>query len=151
MKKDVKLYNVLFPVWMLMTIPQTWVVVIPGNFLMDSLVLIFAMMMLKMENRKEFYKKHILKVFALGFLADILAAIPMGIGAWGFEFGGPYGDSLLLTLPGVLLAAVLIFVFDYFVSFRECEKGLRLRLALTFAIVTAPYTYMIPSGWIYGF
>lgn len=149
-KKNVRLYNVLFPVWMLMSFPQAWLVTIPGNFLIDSLVLVIAMKVLKLENRREFYKKHIIQAFFLGFLADLLASVPM----WGLMYldvGGAYGDSLALTLPGVLLAAVLIFLFDYFVSFRDCEKGLRRKLALTYAIATAPYTFLIPSRWIYGF
>jgi hypothetical protein len=148
MKKDVRLYNVLFPVWMLMTLPVIWWIVIPGNFLIDSLVLVIAMKVLRQENRKEFYKGHILPVFFFGFLADILASLPM----WGMvmlDLGGIYGDSPLLTIPGVVLAGVLIYLFDYYVSFRKLEKPLRKKLALTFAIATAPYTYLIPSQWIY--
>ena len=149
-KKDVRLYNVLFPVWMLLTLPYLWWLVIPGNFIIDSLVLVIAMAALKMENRKAFYKKHILRIFGFGFLADILAALPM----WGMmllELGGDYGDSPLMTVPGVALAGVLIYVFNYHVTFRACEQVLRKRLSLTFAIATAPYTYLIPSRWVYGF
>ena len=149
-KKEVRLYNVLFPVWILLTLPQMWLYVIPGNFIIDSLVLIMAMKVLKVENRKDFYKKHILGVIGFGFLSDILAALPMWAGVF-LEWGGPYADSLVLTLPGVVLAGVLIFLFNYFVTFRKCEKPLRKRLALTFAIATAPYTFLIPSSWLYGF
>lgn len=149
-KKDVKLYNVLFPMWMLVTLPVVWYLVIPGNFIIDSLVLLVAMKVLNMEDRKGFYKTHILPVFGFGFLADILAAVPMWLGMY-LELGGAYGDSLLLTVPGVLIAGVLIFVFNYFISFRKCEKPLRRKLALIFAIATAPYTFLIPSRWLYGF
>lgn len=147
-KKDIRLYNVLLPVWMLMSLPVLWYVVIPGNFLVDSAVLLIAMKVLKIENRWEFYRRHILPVFLLGFGADLLAAVPMWLGV-ALELGGAWGDGPLLTVPGVLTAAVLIFVFDYFVSFRKLEKPLRKRLALTFAIATAPYTFWIPSSWIY--
>lgn len=151
-KKDVRLYNVLFPVWMLVTLPAVWYLVIPGNFLIDSLVLIVAMKMLNMEDRRTFYKKHILPVFCFGFLADLLAAIPMWLSVFFWEgLGGTYGDSPLLTVPGVLIGAGLIWVFNYFVSFRKCDKPLRKKLAWIFAIATAPYTFLIPSGWIYGF
>ena len=57
--KDVKLYNVLFPIWMLMLIPSLWLIVLPGNFLIDSLVLLIFMHCVKLEQRKVFYKKHI--------------------------------------------------------------------------------------------
>lgn len=105
---------------------------------------------LKLENRWEFYRMHIIQVFLLGFLADVLASVPMWLGVF-LELGGPLADSPVLTVPGVLLAGVLIYVFDYCISFRKLDKNLRKKLALTFAIVTAPYTYLIPSRWIYGF
>lgn len=150
MRKEIRLYNVLFPVWMLMTLPVIWWIVIPGNFIIDSLVLVIAMKALKLENRWEFYRMHIIQVFLLGFLADVLASVPMWLGVF-LELGGPLADSPVLTVPGVLLAGVLIYVFDYCISFRKLDKNLRKKLALTFAIVTAPYTYLIPSRWIYGF
>jgi hypothetical protein len=149
-KKQIRLYNVLFPVWMLVTMPVIWYIVIPGNFIIDSLVLILALKALKVENRKSFYKKHIFLVFGFGFLSDILASLPM----WGgvvLEWGGIYGDSPLLTVPGVVLAGVLIYVFNYFITFRKQEKPLRKKLSLTLAVATAPYTFLIPSAWVYGF
>ena len=82
-KKQIRLYNVLFPVWMLVTMPVIWYIVIPGNFIIDSLVLILALKALKVENRKSFYKKHIFLVFGFGFLSDILASLPMGRYLWG--------------------------------------------------------------------
>lgn len=148
MKKDVRLYNVLFPVWMLLTLPTIWYIVIPGNFLIDSLVLFLLMKVMKLEEKWEFYREHIIPVFLLGFLADILASLPMWLGVY-LELGGIYGDSPLLTIPGVILAGVLIYVFDYYISFRKLDRPLRRKLALIFAVVTAPYTYLIPSKWIY--
>ena len=32
---DVRLYNVLFPVWLLWFFPVTWIVVLPANFVID--------------------------------------------------------------------------------------------------------------------
>lgn len=147
-KKDIRLYNVLFPVWMLVTLPMIWWIVIPGNFVIDSLVLYLAAKKLQVEDPKGLYKRHILPVFLFGFLSDILASIPM----WGGviqELGGIYGDGLILTVPGVLLAAGLIWLFNYFITFRKCDAVLRKKLSLILAIATAPYTFLIPSAWIY--
>ena len=47
MKKEIKLYNVIFPIWMLILIPPLWLVVLPGNFLIDLLVLYISMRILK--------------------------------------------------------------------------------------------------------
>ena len=48
MKKDVTLYNVLFPLWMLLMFPVMWLIVLPGNFIIDSIVLIISMLIMKM-------------------------------------------------------------------------------------------------------
>ena len=147
--KEVRLYNVLFPLWMLMLIPVTWLVVLPGNFLIDSLVLIISLRVLKIEDKKTWYKRHILPVFGFGLLADVIGA--------GFLFLmlvlelPQMGDEPWVTIPAMLIAADCIFVFNYFVTFRKAEQAIRLKLALTFAIVTAPYTFLVPSGWLYGF
>ena len=148
MKKEVKLYNVLFPFWMLLLFPQMWLIVLPGNFIIDSLVLLVSMAVLKIADKKQWYKKHILKIFLFGLLADIIGSAYMLLMMIGFELGR-MGDELHLTIPALAISAVLIFVFNYLITFRKADKVLRLKFALTFAIVTAPYTFLIPSCWLY--
>ena len=149
-KHTVRLNNVLFPVWMLMLFWQTWLLVLPGNFLIDSAVLLLSLRTFDKDARKTLYKKHIGKVFCFGLLADFIGAALLFVLMMVFELG-QMGDELYLTLPALLLSAALIFAFNYFFTFRSVEAALRKRLALTFAIVTAPYTFLIPSRWIYGF
>ena len=52
-KNDVKLYNVLFPFWMILMFPALWFIVLPGNFMIDSLVFIVSMTVLKISNKKQ--------------------------------------------------------------------------------------------------
>ena len=146
---EVRLYNVLFPVWMLMMLPVTWLVVLPGNFLIDSLVLLLGLRMLRITDRRAWYRRHILPVFGFGLLADVIGAAFLFLMLLG-EISST-GDELWLTIPAMLLSASCIFVFNFFVTFRKAERKTRLRLALLFAIVTAPYTFLVPSGWLYGF
>ena len=150
MKKDVKLYNVLFPVWMLLMFPFVWVLVIPGNFLIDSIVLLISMKALHIAEKKLFYKKHIVKIFIFGFLSDIIAAGIMLTLNLCFHIGGGLADEPSLTIPGVLIAAGIIFAFNYFITFKKDDKNIRLRMSLIFAIATAPYTFLIPSSLIYA-
>ena len=149
MKKDIKLYNVLFPFWMMLLFPQLWLIVLPGNFIIDSLVLALSMFCLKIQNKKDFYKQNILKIFAFGILSDIVGSAYMLIMMIGFEMGR-MGDELYLTLPALAISAVCIFILNYFVTFRKCDKHTRVKLALIFAIITAPYTFLVPSSWLYG-
>ena len=148
-KSHIKLYNVLFPFWMLLILPQVWAIVIPGNFIIDSLVLITSMFALKMSDKKQFYKRHILKIFGFGMLSDIIGAVYMFLMLWIFEIGS-MGDELCLTLPALVISAILIFVFNYFVTFKKSDQALRLKLSLILTVVTAPYTFLVPSSWLYG-
>lgn len=146
--KTTKLYNVLFPFWMLLLFPQLWLIVLPGNFIIDSLVLLTSLYILKIADKKQWYKQHIVKIFAFGMLSDIVGAAYMLFLMIVFEVGR-MGDELYLTLPALVISGVLIFVFNYCITFKEAEKGVRLKLAITFAIVTAPYTFLVPSSWLY--
>ena len=149
-KRDVKLYNVLFPLWMILLFPQLWLIVLPGNFLIDSLVFMISMLALKMESKKQYYKKYILKIYLFGMLADLIGAGYMLLMVFQFHIGGPLYDAPIITVPALLISAVLIFVANYFVTFRPLERALKIKLALIFAIVTAPYTFLIPSNLLYG-
>lgn len=149
MKKEVRLYNVLFPFWMLLLFPVTWCVVLPGNFIIDSIVLIASMFCFKTQNKKVFYKQTIWKIFGVGILSDLIGAAYMLIMMISLEIGG-MGDDWYLTIPGLVISAVCIYFLNYFITFRKCVKQERVKLALIFAIVTAPYTFLIPSSWLYG-
>lgn len=157
MKRQLRLYNVLFPIWMLFLWPGVWLILLPGNFLIDSLVLLLAMTALGYAGRKAVWKSAILKVWGVGFAADLVGAgITLGlmllldrlVPQWNtFLFPG----GQLLVLPGIVIAGVLIYLLNRRFSFRRtaltAEQIHRLSLAL--AVFTAPYTMLIPSEWIY--
>ena len=146
-KSGAKLYNVLFPVWMLVLFPAVWIVVLPGNFIIDSLVLVLGMRVLNISDKKTFYKKSIFKIFCFGLLSDLIGSAML------FLFLAlelvTRGDELYVTIPAVLLSAAMIFVFNYFVTFKAIPKEERVKLSLTFAVITAPYTFLIPTAWLY--
>lgn len=145
---DIKLYNVLFPLWMLILFPQTWAIILPGNFIIDSIVLIISLVALRITEKKRFYKRHIFQIWGFGMLSDIIGAAYMFLLLWAFEIGS-MGDEPYLTIPALVISAALIFVLNYFVTFRKSDRILRRKLALVFAVVTAPYTFLIPSSWLY--
>lgn len=85
-KKDVKLYNLIFPLWMIVYLSSllgnkegfiVLFIVLIANFIIDSLVYLISLKKLNIENIKEKYKKGILKIWLFGFLSDILGVIPM--------------------------------------------------------------------------
>jgi hypothetical protein len=106
------------------------------------------MLVLKIADKKLWYKKYILKIYAFGMLSDIIGAVYMFILMLYFDVGR-MGDEPYLTVPALFISAVLIFVFNYFITFKKADNSLRVKLSIIFALVTAPYTFLIPSSWIY--
>ena len=150
-KNGLKLYNVIFPFWMLILVPHLWLVIFPANFIIDSLVLIAAMFALKIQEKKTYYKKHIIKIFSFGMVSDLIGALYMLGMLYLFAFLEIEldVDDLRLTMPAMIISAVFIFILNYFVTFKKSEKNERLKMSLVFAIVTAPYTFLIPISWMY--
>ena len=147
-KNSVKLYNVLFPFWMLLLFPQIWLIILPGNFIIDSIVLLISMILLKITDKKQWYKQHIIKIYIFGMLSDFIGAGYLLLLMMVFKVGH-MGDELCLTAPAVLISSSLIFILNYFITFKKSNKLLRLKLSLIFALVTAPYTFLIPTNWLY--
>jgi len=165
---QLKLYNVIFPIWFMLFIPPIIIITLIGNFVIDSLVLIACFFLFELAERislKEFYTAGILKVWLFGFLADIAgAAILFVFGIFGNYLGlphdlisaidfDPFSNPLavVLILFAMLVSAALIFLLNYNITFKEQikEKNLRLKIALTLALVTMPWTFLLPTKWFY--
>src|SRR5690606_30457775 len=107
----------------------------------------------------------IIKVWLFGFLADIIgAAILFILGILGEYFGlsyelvsaidfDPFSNPLavMIIVFAMLVSALFIFLFIYKITFRELIKdnSVRFKVALTIAIVTMPWTFLLPTKWFY--
>ncbi len=160
MKKQIRLYNVLFPIWLLWLFPQVLAIVLPGNLLIDCAVLFLALLALKHAQKGAVVKKLWWKFWLLGFAADLVGTAWMFLGWVLMELPGvdrwvtyinlirPWTHPLtfLWTLAGVGIAGVCIYFFDKW-AMKKCglltdrEKHI---VALTMAIVTAPWLFFAP-------
>jgi hypothetical protein len=167
--KEVKLYNIIFPIWLLIFFPPIIFITLAGNFVIDSLVILACVSIFKLainsEERKSFYKNSIIKVWLFGFLADIIgAAILFILGILGEYFGlsyelvsaidfDPFSNPLavMVIVFAMLVSALFIFLYNYKITFRELIKynSVRFKVALTIAIVTMPWTFLLPTKWFY--
>ena len=161
--KNTKLYNVIFPLWMLLIFPQTWLIAGPANFVIDFAVVYFTMKKLGIEQPKEKTKKVILKVWLRGFAGDIAGGAFMFISSmssnmWWYQHVGRYVYNpfeniyaLAWTCICVALSAAII----YYLNKSYCLKGLELeekhikKIALALAVITAPYLFLLPTSWFY--
>lgn len=165
MKNDTRLYNVIFPIWMLFLFPQVWLIALPGNLIIDCAVLLITLSVLKHQDKKGVLKKLWWKFWLLGFLADFVGVavllptifIPERLSGaaadwWSANltpvlynaFKTP--AAFLWTLAAVVAAGLCIYLFDKR-ALRSCnllssrEKHI---VALAMAVITAPWTFFIP-------
>lgn len=166
MKKEVRLYNLILPVWLIWLFPQLLIFVAPANLLVDVLVLTLTLAALKHQGKRAVVKTLWGKFWIRGFLADfigVLLLLPGGFlssflpnVSWASEVDSaimynPFLHPLafLWVLAGVALAGVCIYFFDQR-AMRECalltprEKHV---IALTMAIATAPWLFFLPIYW----
>ncbi len=153
-------YNVIFPVWLLLLFPPLIFATIIGNFIVDSLVILFCIWLLKISD-KSVYRKVIWKVWIFGFLADILGSLLLLGGAYLFDFNSFLYEhlvnplylnpsdsflSLAFCLFTIVVSGLCIYFFNKKYSFektnlKEYEKK---KIAFLLAIITAPYMFLIP-------
>ena len=163
--KSVRLYNVLFPIWFLMYLFPSWLppVMLVFNFAFDTLVLALAARWQKIGGIRKLWRQSILRLWLLGFAADILGALlNLGIyfgimaladlgGVWaealyGFWHPLNFPGSTVFAIPGAALAGLLIYWFNRRLSFRRTGLPAQTihKLCLALAVATAPYTMLIP-------
>lgn len=165
MKKQVRLYNVLFPIWVLWLFPQVLAIVLPGNLVIDCLVLFLTLLALKHRQKGAVVKQLWWKFWLLGFAADLVGTAWMFAGWFPSALPSPIGDfwenamlsahmlrpwthplTFCWTLAGIAIAGACIYFFDKR-AMKKCdlltgrEKHV---IALTMAIVTAPWLFFMP-------
>lgn len=162
---SVKLCNVLFPIWILIFFPQVLAIVIPGNLIVDAAVLLIALAAMHHRAKGAVLRRCWWKVWLLGFAADLIGAAWMVLGwfvtSWvpsldsslGKILYNPFGHpaAFLWTAAGVAIAGWFIFLLDrrVFRSVPELTSRQSTRLALTFAIATAPWLFFLPLYSLY--
>ena len=168
MKRETRLYNVIFPVWILMFWPSPPVILLTlfGNLAIDCLVVFLALLALRHPARGAVLKRCWWKVWLCGFLSDVIGALWLSVGlfgAWALDADGTGGWisdfamamtvnpfrhplALIWTAAGAALAGVCIYFFDRRVFRRVPELDQRQGhiLALTLAIATAPWLFFLP-------
>lgn len=162
MKKQTRLYNLILPIWLIVALPSPlWLIVLPGNLLVDCAVLFVCLLALKHTRKGAVVKQLWWKFWLCGFAADAIGVVWMFLGTMGYiPFGEAWENTVshvshnaflnpwafLWTLAGVALAGVCIYCFDKR-CMKSCEQltGREKHIiSLTMAVVTAPYLFFIP-------
>ena len=167
-KKEVKLYNILLPIWILIFWPSwLWLILIPANYLIDRLVLRWSLG--AMPDKGTFCRKHTWKICIAGFFSDLCGAlvllsvyviatlmgetspvpplidkIEQGVAA------DPFNSIAAFLTVAVAVAGLVIYLVDRKILTKaglDAEQARR--SALQLAVITAPYLYFFPSKFLY--
>ena len=156
---ELRLYNLLFPVWMLIWWPSPlWLILIPLNYGLDALVLHLSLD--AAMDRRAFRRKQTWRICLAGFGSDFLgSALLFAVYAWNpsrqltYDIAyDPFAGaaSLAVTLAAVVLAGTAIYWLDVRILRRAgLNDGAARRAARNLAIFTAPYLFLFPSGLLY--
>lgn len=159
---DKKIYNIVFPIWILFIVsPFIWFVILPANFLIYTLVLIVACNIFKIKNIFNVYKKSILKMFVYGFISDVFGASILLLaskinpdGIFSNVACNPFSSwiTVVYILICIFLSAALTYFFNYNLTFKRLDinEKKKKKIALFIAIFTAPYLFFYPVGNLYN-
>lgn len=160
-RTQVRLYNILLPIWLLWIFPQAWLVILPGNLAIDCAVLLLALAALRCAAKGAVLRRTWWRVWLNGFLADAAGVAWMVLGMFAAAYGGAWWEenltaitgspfrtplALAWTLAGVAIAGVCIYFLDRR-SLRRCpelEDRQRHGAALALAVLTAPWLFLVP-------
>ena len=89
MRRGTKLYNLILPLWLLWIFPQTWLVVLPANFIVDLLVSALALRFAGARGIAGVLKFSILRTWLCGFAADAAGTALMAAPLFALRRGRP--------------------------------------------------------------
>ena len=171
-KKTVTLNNLIFPLWLLVWLPSwLWLIIIPANYIIDRLVFTFSGKKQKPELSNTFFRNETWKLWLIGFGVDFIGSVILLIptiiemiaeSIWpdtlscsdmwdNFQQALSYNcfrnvGALLYAILAVAVAGVLIYIFDKkaVLKMGEFTEEQAHKVALSMAIFTAPYLYLVP-------
>lgn len=150
---DVRLYNVIFPLWMAMYLTPLVVIPLLGNLIIDGAIIYGILRISGATIDWKRLRPWILSAWGLGFLADFVGALFLFGVVWIDEpFGGLdhyyiWNSPLTIAvyLLAVLLSAGLIWLFNYWLARKNgVPRQTVTRIAWAMAVITAPWMYLIP-------
>lgn len=161
--KNNKMYNVMFPIWILFILPITWIIIIPANFLIDTIVLLIALKLLKVQKISKVYKSSILKIWIFGFIADIIGSIALLLTQLLPESLyssitkpvalNPFTSiwAVIIVLIAIFISGFIIYVLNSRFTFNKTKLSKKriVQISLIFAVITAPWALLYPTEYLY--
>lgn len=156
--RDFYLYNVIFPTFLFFYFPPLLGIAAGANLILDAVVLFSALWFFHVKIRRRLVL--LMQLWACGLLADIVGSLFLILVGMSEQWLGNnvslLDEYFIYSTPqsivffgiSVILSGVLIYRFDLKVLKRRLTLNQSRRIALAFAVITAPYTFLIPTNWL---
>lgn len=149
----------------MLLLPWSWFVILPVNLLIDSLVLLLIFRFTGITGARKLYLSSVIRTWIFGTLSSLvgflfmLLAFPIHRAAEG-DFMSQVCEAItqnpfsnIAGLIWVLLAIAVSALCSYFLglkftfSHKHFPEQHRKITALAVALITAPYTFLVPTVW----
>lgn len=164
-KHEQKLYSIIFPVWVMLLLPWSWFVILPVNLLIDSLVLLLIFRLLGITGARKAYLSSVVRTWIFGTLSSLVGFLFMLIAFLINRIApdfvspqvctaitqNPFSNiiGLIWVLIAIAISALCAYFFGLKFTFigKDFPENRRKTAALAIALITAPYTFLIPTVW----
>ncbi|MEI6101625.1 MAG: hypothetical protein WCP73_07280 [Eubacteriales bacterium] len=165
--KGKKVYDIIFPIWLILFFPPYIFLFLAANFAIDSIVLIICFYAFKIVQKeqvelKRFYWKNIFKVWLYGFLSDIIGVVLLFtilpflvdlayllIGDYTSPGYSAAANAIRFStfIIAMLLSSCFIYLFGFKITFKNItDQKLKKQLALSIALITMPWTFLLQNN-----
>lgn len=161
---NIKLYNLFFPLWMLLLIPKFWITALPVVFILNTLVFILVMKIQKQKDIVENYKKVIVKLWLFNFVGIVVGSLALLgvqmittqnsfitdiVNALAYN---PFDNifAMVITLICVVIGGIVTYSLNSKITFKDIEIKDKNKFVAIIAILTAPYLFFYPAEKIYN-
>ena len=158
-----KLYNVLFPIWVLIFLPPILFLFLLGNGLLIFLLFTVFKKIEKKQNLKNVWIRLLLASSASYIFMVLLLLIPQLLGEHSFIYEhfayplstNPWQDSfaIIYLIVSFLISLILFCLMIYYFILKNIDLTTKRKklYTLLFAIFSAPYLFFLPSTWFYPY
>jgi hypothetical protein len=153
--RDIKLYNVIFPLWFIIFIPPYIFIPLLGNLMIDGLVIYLTLRASKSILTKGQLGKIVLYAWSFGFFADLLGAGLLFLFSMYLQIDSYriWTDPLTVFfyLFSVGVTGLIIFGFNnWLLKKNNISDQVSRRVGLAMGIITAPWLFLVPAVLFYG-
>lgn len=170
-KTEIRLYNVIFPVYSVLYFPNPfWVIAIPLNYAIDCAVLRLGLKLCRLyedqKERRQFINRTAWRLCAAGFTADLIGFLFLTYFPKLFLskqlaqevssacYTSPFVSSNVLAvfLAAVTVSGICIYIIDRWILKKQgLDSEPAGKIAFLLAVLTAPWLMLYPTELFMAF